>query len=513
MASQKSVTCPTRCVQDVLKRRGYNIMNGGVNGLRSLSKTKQSARIIIVGAGSAGIAAATRLLSEGFRNVLLLEGESRVGGRVHTIPFADNVVDLGAQWCHGEQGNVVYETVKDLNLLETTEAHYETFKCVRSNKEVLAEDLADSLKNIAFASIPERQTELADYKGSLGDYISAKYWRELEKLPPVDKHIAQEFLENFHKFEASVEAADHLFEVSGQGHLEYWLCEGELLLNWRDKGYKSFLRLLMKSKPCQPDDLGILKGRVLCNKRITEINWRDGQQVLVRCWDGEILTADHVICTVSLGVLKERHQTMFVPALPEAKVRAIKSLKLGTVDKLFLEYAVAPLPADWPGFACLWLAEDLAELRGSERFWLESVFGFYPVSYQPRLLQGWIIGEHARHMETLTEQEVLEGLQWLFRKFLPIAVPEPVRLLRTQWHANPNFRGSYSFRTTQADEMRTGAWDLEAPLCEVDGKPRLQFAGEATHKHFYSTVHGAVETGWREAARLSDYYRARTARI
>ncbi|ALC42887.1 CG5653 [Drosophila busckii] len=425
-------------------------MNGGVNGLRSLSKTKQSARIIIVGAGSAGIAAATRLLSEGFRNVLLLEGESRVGGRVHTIPFADNVVDLGAQWCHGEQGNVVYETVKDLNLLETTEAHYETFKCVRSNKEVLTEDLADSLKNIAFASIPERQTELADYKGSLGDYISAKYWRELEKLPPVDKHIAQEFLENFHKFEASVEAADHLFEVSGQGHLEYWLCEGELLLNWRDKGYKSFLRLLMKSKPCQPDDLGILKGRVLCNKSITEINWRDGQQVMVRCWDGEILTADHVICTVSMGVLKERHQTMFVPALPEAK---------------------------------------------------------------PRLLQGWIIGEHARHMETLTEQEVLEGLQWLFRKFLPIAVPEPVRLLRTQWHANPNFRGSYSFRTTQADEMRTGAWDLEAPLCEVDGKPRLQFAGEATHKHFYSTVHGAVETGWREAARLSDYYRARTARI
>lgn len=28
------------------------------------------------------------------------------------------------------------------------------------------------------------------------------------------------------------------------------------------------------------------------------------------------------------------------------------------------------------------------------------------------------------------------------------------------------------------------------------------FAGEATHDYFYSTVHGAVETGWREADRI-----------
>lgn len=132
--------------------------------LRLLSKTRQTARIVIVGAGSAGIAAATRLLDLGFRNVLLLEAEDRIGGRVHTIPFADNVVDLGAQWCHGEKGNVVYDKVKDLNLLEVTEPHYETFRCVRSNKEVLPDDLADQLKTIADMSIPDRQAELLDFE-------------------------------------------------------------------------------------------------------------------------------------------------------------------------------------------------------------------------------------------------------------------------------------------------------------------------------------------------------------
>lgn len=36
--------------------------------------------------------------------------------------------------------------------------------------------------------------------------------------------------------------------------------------------------------------------------------------------------------------------------------------------------------------------------------------------------------------------------------------------------------------------------------------PIVHFAGEATHDHYYSTVHGAIETGWREAKRIADLY-------
>ena len=42
-------------------------------------------------------------------------------------------------------------------------------------------------------------------------------------------------------------------------------------------------------------------------------------------------------------------------------------------------------------------------------------------------------------------------------------------------------------------------------LCDVLLQVLL-FAGEATHEHFYSTVHGAVESGWREADRVFAYY-------
>lgn len=41
-------------------------------------------RIIIVGSGAAGIAAASRLIDNGFTNVTILEAQNRIGGRVFT---------------------------------------------------------------------------------------------------------------------------------------------------------------------------------------------------------------------------------------------------------------------------------------------------------------------------------------------------------------------------------------------------------------------------------------------
>lgn len=59
---------------------------------------KMHKRIVIIGAGASGIAAATSLLAAGFENVLILEAENRIGGRIHTIQFGENVLDMGAQW-------------------------------------------------------------------------------------------------------------------------------------------------------------------------------------------------------------------------------------------------------------------------------------------------------------------------------------------------------------------------------------------------------------------------------
>lgn len=42
----------------------------------------QSAKIIIIGAGIAGISCASKLLEFGFKNIIIFEAENRLGGRV-----------------------------------------------------------------------------------------------------------------------------------------------------------------------------------------------------------------------------------------------------------------------------------------------------------------------------------------------------------------------------------------------------------------------------------------------
>lgn len=55
-------------------------------------------QILIIGAGASGIAAATKLLENGFGNVTILEAEPRIGGRIKTVPHGSAFIDMGAQW-------------------------------------------------------------------------------------------------------------------------------------------------------------------------------------------------------------------------------------------------------------------------------------------------------------------------------------------------------------------------------------------------------------------------------
>ncbi len=58
----------------------------------------QNIRVLVIGAGAAGLSAASKLIEKGLTNVTILEAENRIGGRIFTREFADNVVDMGAQW-------------------------------------------------------------------------------------------------------------------------------------------------------------------------------------------------------------------------------------------------------------------------------------------------------------------------------------------------------------------------------------------------------------------------------
>lgn len=131
--------------------------------------------VIIVGAGASGIAAATKLYENGFQNLTILEAQNRIGGRVHTVPFGDNVLDMGAQWCHGEVGNVIYEMAKNLDLLQTTKGPSDGFEYRYSNGETADKSLTSKLEKLAL-EIADDAEAYKKYEGSFGNFIIGRFY-------------------------------------------------------------------------------------------------------------------------------------------------------------------------------------------------------------------------------------------------------------------------------------------------------------------------------------------------
>ena len=66
-----------------------------------------------------------------------------------------------------------------------------------------------------------------------------------------------------------------------------------------------------------------------------------GQQVTCNSDDviGDIvLSTNHVICTLPIGVLQHGHETLFSPKLPDRKVKAIFNIAPGTTAKYFISW-------------------------------------------------------------------------------------------------------------------------------------------------------------------------------
>lgn len=83
-----------------------------------LCELPKDTRIVIIGAGGAGMAALSRLIEHGYTEVTLLEAENRIGGRINTVEFGLSMIDHGAQWCHDQKGNLIYDMLEESKMLD-----------------------------------------------------------------------------------------------------------------------------------------------------------------------------------------------------------------------------------------------------------------------------------------------------------------------------------------------------------------------------------------------------------
>lgn len=457
-------------------------------------------KIIIVGAGVSGIAAATRLIENGFTNLKILEAEDRIGGRVHSVTTGNWTVDMGGHWVHGEGGNVVYEIAAPLGLLDNNTKDYANEILVFSDKFELKSD------HISLSEGVYNDPEILTTNDSLFHFM-------LIKLTPIikqeikDKERADAYLKRILEVHCILEGCDDVSDVSAKGTCRFLESEGTNLVSWKGKGYKSIIDLLLKRHKKSQGPAINLDGKLHLKTEVTKIIQRDGG-IDVLCKDGSNFTADLVIVTVSLAVLKERHESLFHPTLPQHKKNVIKNLGMGTVDKIILRFPHIWWPDNVTGFEFIWLEKD--KILEKDQFpWELGIASFSSEDGSPFTLTGWMSGETAKSMETYSIDDVRKGSMRVLKKFLShrYSIPEPVEVLRSKWGTNPHFRGAYSYPSMASEAMNLTQTDLAKPVTDRNGKEVIFFAGEATNGKHFATVHGALESGWREADRIVKAYK------
>src|SRR5262245_49991044 len=409
-----------------------------------MSTLPSTVDVAIIGAGAAGLGAANALMDSGL-SVIVLEARDRVGGRAHTIQAAPDVVfDVGCGWLHSADKNNFVPIAERLGF--------------EINK-----DLPPWRERAYGKAFP--QEDRAEFIRALDEFYdraeaAAAKARQANRDEPADR-----YLEPGNRWNPMIDAISTYVngaELDRVSILDMDAYE-DTDFNWRvRRGYGALIAAYGASCP------------LALNCAVTLID-HSAKQVRIETSRGT-LTAGRVIVSVPTNLIADE-AIRFHPALP-AKVAAARGLPLGLADKVTIALAEPEaLPKE-------------GNLRAAT---MRTEMGTYHLRpFGQPCIEGFFGGRFARRLEdagdgAIAAAAIDEIVSFLGNDFRRKLKP----LAESRWAHDPWARGSYSHA------LPGHAGDRAVLAAPVDG--RLFFAGEATCPNFFSTAHGARDSGERAA--------------
>ena len=412
-------------------------------------------KVLVIGAGIAGLSAAYHLAQAGIE-ATVLEARDRIGGRVWTDrAFADIPVEFGAELIHGKSPEVnTWEWVRKL-ALQTWHWNKIDDSMIRTDE---GEWLTMGEARAASAELDvTRSWELGDVPAPTNEEDLGAYLRRIGFTEKQQRYVQRSFAnaEGDSMRYLNAKAHAHLFKDSdaADDYSDYRILDG----------YDAYYTRLA-------DGLDIR-----LNTPVAEIAWSDNARVTTET--GESHSADAAVVTLPLGVL-QAGRVKFTPSLPAIKQAALAGLQMGPVMKLVYLFAEPILD---PAIGAIYA-------KGNPPMWWSPSLGRDGGAI---VWTGFLTGDYAREMLALGEEAALaKGLETLRDE---IGKPElqPIKARWVNWPEDEYALGGYSVCLPGHYDARE---KLAAPM------PPLYWAGEASAPHHLTAmVHGAYFTGRRAA--------------
>ena len=422
-------------------------------------------RVIVIGAGLAGLTVGNALTTAGIDTVVL-EARGRLGGRIQSLDVGGVPVDVGGMWISGPDGNPAACVLNQEGIGWTAAEPLDLN--TRGYDAVLGKEIPPLELLGGVTALEQFEAALPSLRQTLGS--SASYADAMEEFLSQSGLTGNErrYAEFSIRTQAEITWAIGIELLSLADNPSSALPGGEFFPNG---SFRGMVEALARSVDVQ---LGTIVSRIAYDSDGVTVETSNGTE-----------RGSHVVVTVPLGVLKHGG-IEFSPPLPEAKQAAISRLDMGELEKVVLRYddAFWPDPANgnW-----VYVSEQTGEFP--------LIVDYTAFAGGEPTLVGFYSGGYGRSIADLSDDAIAGRLAEIAGEIAGAPGPTPTDVHVTRWKSDPFALGAYIYFPSGSSTADIDA--LAAPVGE-----RLLFAGEATSRQYSGYLHGALLSGIREAERL-----------